>query len=292
MPAPEFDAPGLLHVVATPIGNRGDLSPRATTVLSEADLVAAEDTRHTGRLLEAFGIRSRLVSLHEHNEAERVPELIGRLRGGASIALVSDAGTPGISDPGYRLVVAAHEAGCRVSPIPGPSAVVAALAAAGQPTDRHAFEGFLPARAAARRERLKALAHEPRTLVFYESARRIEATLADSAAAFGSERPATLARELTKAHETIRRDTLAGLAAWVADDPDQRRGEIVLVVAGAGAEAATPAAVSLEAALDALLPELPPTRAAAVAARLTGVRRRDAYRAALARGNAGDDPGS
>lgn len=273
---------GILYIVATPIGNLADLSERARTVLGAADVIAAEDTRHTGRLLATFDGRSELVSLHEHNEQARIPALIGRLQAGASIALVSDAGTPGVSDPGYRFVVAAHEADCRVVPIPGPSAVIAALSAAGQPTDRFVFEGFLPARASARRERLKTLVTDGRTLVLYESAHRIRAALADLAAAFGPERPATLARELTKAYETVHRATLGDLAAWVEADPNQCRGEIVLVVAGASEAPSGSAGITLAAALDALLPELPPARAAAVAARLTGVKRRDAYQAALA----------
>ncbi|MEF8834473.1 MAG: 16S rRNA (cytidine(1402)-2'-O)-methyltransferase [Halofilum sp. (in: g-proteobacteria)] len=285
--SPAESAAGFLYIVATPIGNLADLSDRARTVLATADLVAAEDTRHTGRLLASFDGGAELVSLHEHNEQERIPALIRRLEAGASIALVSDAGTPGVSDPGYRFVVAAHEAGCRVVPIPGASAAIAALSAAGQPTDRFVFEGFLPARANARRERLKTLATEVRTLVLYESSHRISAALADLAAAFGSQRPATLARELTKAYETVHRATLGELATWVDADANQRRGEIVLVVAGASAAPAGSAGITLSDALDVLLPELPPTRAAAVAARLTGTKRRDAYHAALAHGSRG-----
>ena len=287
--SPAESACGCLYVVATPIGNLADLSERARTVLATADAVAAEDTRYTGRLLATFDCRAELVSLHEHNEQARVPVLVGRLQAGESVALVSDAGTPGVSDPGYRLVVAAHEAGCRVVPIPGASAAVAALSAAGQPTDRFVFEGFLPARAKARRERLKALATEARTLVLYESSHRIVAALADLAAGFGPQRPATLARELTKAFETVRRATLGELAAWVDADPNQRRGEIVLVIGGASEAPASGAGITLAGALDALLPELPPARAAAVAARLTGARRRDAYQAALAHRSADPD---
>ena len=283
--SPSESVSGLLYVVATPIGNMADLSERARTVIADVDIVAAEDTRHTGRLLATFDVRAELVSLHEHNEQARVPRLVERLQAGASIALVSDAGTPGVSDPGYRLVVAAHEARCRVVPIPGASAAIAALSAAGQPTDRFVFEGFLPARANARRERLKTLATEMRTLVLYESSHRIGAALTDLAAVFGSRRPATLARELTKAYETVHRATLGELVTWVEADPNQRRGEIVLVVAGASAAAAGSTGITLTAALDALLPELPPARAAAVAARLTGTKRRDAYRAALAHGS-------
>ncbi|WP_070987592.1 16S rRNA (cytidine(1402)-2'-O)-methyltransferase [Halofilum ochraceum] len=286
---PSESTHGILYVVATPIGNLADLSERARTLLATADVIAAEDTRHTGRLLATFDSRAELVSLHEHNEQARVPSLVARLQAGASIALVSDAGTPGVSDPGYRFVVAAHEADCRVVPIPGASAVIAALSAAGQPTDRFVFEGFLPSRASARRERLKTLAREERTLVLYESSHRIGAALADLSAVFGAQRPATLARELTKAYETVYRATLGDLAAWVDADPNQRRGEIALVVAGASEAPAGSAGITLADALDALLPELPPARAAAVAARLTGIKRRDAYRAALAHQSGGDE---
>ncbi len=280
--------PSTLYVVATPIGHRGDISARATGVLAAVDAVAAEDTRHTRRLLSMLGLEAALTSLHEHNERERVPVLVERLRRGEAIALVSDAGTPGISDPGYPLVVAAHAAGMRVVPIPGPCALVAALAASGQPTDRFVFEGFLPARARARQQRLQALATEPRTLVFYESGRRIGAALSDLAGAFGGARPATLARELTKVHETIRCATLDALAQWVASDADQSRGEIVLVVSGAPESATAASDARLREVLDALLPELSPSRAAAVAARLTGANRRAAYRAALDRAGSAD----
>lgn len=277
--------PSTLYVVATPIGHRDDISRRAVGVLAAVDAIAAEDTRHTRRLLGMLylPLEAPLISLHEHNERERVPALIERLRGGEALALVSDAGTPGISDPGYPLVVAAHAAGIRVVPIPGPTALVAALAASGQPTDRFVFEGFLPARARARQQRLQALATEARTLVLYESGHRIEAALRDLAQAFGGERAATLARELTKVHETMRCATLDALADWVASDTNQSRGEIVLVVAGASDSASAASDARLREVLDALLPELAPSRAASVAARLTGISRRAAYRAALDR---------
>jgi 16S rRNA (cytidine1402-2'-O)-methyltransferase len=271
--------PGALYVVATPIGNMDDLSDRARAVLAGVDVIAAEDTRHTGRLLQRLGIERTLVSLHEHNERERVPQLIERLRGDESVALVSDAGTPTISDPGFPLVSAAHDEGLRVIPIPGASAILAALAASGQATDRFVFEGFLPSKSQARRNALKALASEPRTLVFYESSHRIGGTLADLEQAFGADRSATLCRELTKSFETVRRAPLSELAAWVRDDADQRRGEIVLVVAGAPETTAGNA--DLDRVLEALLAELPPTRAAAIAARLTGVPRREAYARAM-----------
>ncbi len=275
--------PGCLYVVATPIGHRDDISARARRVLAEAAVVAAEDTRHTGHLLKDLGVTTELVSLHEHNERQRVPALIERLAGGASVALVSDAGTPGISDPGYPLVVAAHEAAIPVRTVPGPSAATAALSVAGQPTDRFLFEGFLPAKASARRTRLQGLAQETRTLILFEAGHRIEATLADLVRLFGGDRPATLARELTKAYETVARRDLAGLAELVGAALEQRRGEAVLVIAGAPLERAPARAPSVEEALDALLAELAPARAAAVAARLTGCRRRYAYDLALRR---------
>lgn len=272
---------GRLYVVATPIGHLGDLSDRARTILAAVDLIAAEDTRHTGRLLAACGIATPCCSLHEHNEARRAEALVARLLGGATIALVSDAGTPLVSDPGYRLIRAAVAAGVTVSPVPGPSAVLAALSVAGLATDRFVFEGFLPSRRAARRERLQALATEPRTLVFLESCHRLQPALADLADVFGAERGAVLARELTKRHETILRLPLAELCAVVQADPDQRRGECTLVVEGAPA-AAPASAIDEDRLLRALLAELPPARAAAVAARVTGGVRRDWYRRALA----------
>ncbi len=193
---------GRLDIVATPIGNLSDLSPRAQEVLAAADVIAAEDTRHTRALLQAIGVSRPLVSLHAHNEPSRVPELLARLAAGESVALVSDAGTPLLSDPGYGLVKEAACAGYEVRAVPGPSAITAALAVAGLPTDRFCFEGFLPPRASERRARLAELASEPRTLVFFEAPHRIEECLADLAAAFGAERRAAVARELTKAHET------------------------------------------------------------------------------------------
>lgn len=217
-------APGTLYVVATPIGNLGDLSPRGRQVLAEVDVIAAEDTRHAGHLLTGLGIRTRLVSLHEQNEAARSSELVDLLREGRSVALVSDAGTPLISDPGYRLLAAARAAGLPVSPIPGPCAAIAALSVAGLPTDRFHFEGFLPAKGSARRTRLAALADRTESLVFYESVHRITETLADAVTVLGADRPAALGRELTKLHETLLRGTLAEIAVAVAGDPASRRG--------------------------------------------------------------------
>ena len=265
-----------LHVVATPIGNLGDLSPRAQQVLREVAAVCAEDTRRSGQLLAHFGIGTPLLALHEHNEQQLAERLVARLLAGESLALVSDAGTPLVSDPGYRLVRAAREAGIRVSPVPGPSALVAALSVAGLPSDRFAFEGFLPAKASARRERLAALAGEPRTLVFYESSHRIEESLADLRAAFGDDRPAVLARELTKLFETVLDGTLADLHARVAADADQRKGEFVLVVQGVGEDVDAKLAEGRR--VHAVLArQLPPSTAAKLAAEITGAPRKALY---------------
>jgi 16S rRNA (cytidine1402-2'-O)-methyltransferase len=277
-------APGTLFVVATPIGNRGDLTDRARETLAGVDLIAAEDTRHTGQLLAQLGIRTPLLALHEHNEAARALELTARLVAGARIALVSDAGTPLISDPGYRLVAAAAAAGVTVVPIPGACAAVAALSAAGLPTDRFVFEGFLPPRAAARRAQLAALATEARTLVFYEAPHRVAVTLADLATAFGGERSAVLARELTKLHETVYRGTLADLVERAATDPNVERGEAVLVVAGAAASAPAEAAdlERLDRLLGGLLAGLPLSQAVDLAVEFSGERRNRVYERALA----------
>jgi 16S rRNA (cytidine1402-2'-O)-methyltransferase len=269
---------GTLQVVATPIGNLADLSPRAQQALREADVIAAEDTRRTQQLLHALGIARPLVSLYEHNEVQRIPELLGRLAGGQTVALVSDAGTPLLSDPGYELTRAAAAAGVRIVAIPGASALTTALAAAALPTQRFCFEGFLSARAPERRAQLAALAHETRTLVFFEAPHRIRATLTDMAAEFGAGRAAVVARELTKLHEQIYRGTLAGLATQAAQEENFARGELTLVVAGATPAppgAADPA--QLRRTVELLLKELPPGRAAALAAQLTGATRAEAY---------------
>ena len=268
---------GRLQVVATPIGNMGDISARARHALESAAAIAAEDTRHTGALLQALGIARPLLSLHAHNETQRVPEILARLAAGETIALVSDAGTPLLSDPGYELVRAAAAAGVDVEAIPGPSAITTALAVAGLPVSRFCFEGFLPARERERRAHLSALADEPRTLIFFEAPHRIATTLADLAAALGNDRPAVIARELTKVHETIYRGTLAELAQRAATEDNFQRGEITIVVAGA-----IPAATGIDTALlrravDLLSKELSPSRAAAVAAQLTGATRAEAY---------------
>jgi 16S rRNA (cytidine1402-2'-O)-methyltransferase len=287
-------APGRLLVVATPIGNLADLSPRAREALAGAAVVAAEDTRHTRSLLQTVGVGTPLVSLHGHNESQRVPELLARLAQGEDVALVSDAGTPLLSDPGFELVRRAAQAGIAVQAIPGPSAITAALAVAGLPTHRFCFEGFLPARAPERRAALARLAHEARTLVFFEAPHRIQAALADLAAEFGAERQAVVARELTKVHETLYRGTLGELAARAGREENFARGEITLVVHGAAAETASVDGPELRRTMEILLKELPPGRAAAAAAQLTGASRAAAYAlatrgGAAARGQAGAD---
>jgi len=268
--------PGTLFVVATPIGNLGDLAPRALETLRTVAAVCAEDTRRTRQLLGHFGLDRPLLALHEHNEAQLADSLVARLLAGDSLALVSDAGTPLVSDPGFRLVRAARAAGVRVSPLPGPCAFVAALSVAGLPSNRFVFEGFLPAKASARRERLAQLAAETRTLVFYESAHRIEDALADLAGTFGDARPAVLARELTKLFETVLDGTLAELRARVSADADQRKGEFVLLVQGASEEG--DARVAEGKRLYAKLVEhLPPSTAAKLAAELSGAPRKALY---------------
>jgi 16S rRNA (cytidine1402-2'-O)-methyltransferase len=275
--------PGTLVLVATPIGNLGDLSPRAREVLRDVDLLLAEDTRHTAQLLRACGVQrtpGSIESLHEHNERERIPRVIARLRDGATVALASDAGTPLMSDPGAALVSAAAAAGIEVVAVPGPCAAIAALAVAALPAARFAFEGFLPARAAARREALRALAAETRTLVFYEAPHRLAEALHDLAAAFGPDRPAAVARELTKRFETVYRGTLGTLAQQAATDADMTRGEIVLVVQGAAGDTSADD-VEAERVLQVLLEEMPVSQAARIAAQITGRARKDLYERAL-----------
>ncbi len=270
------DGAGTLYVVATPIGNLEDISARALRILAQVDLIAAEDTRGTRVLLERYGIGTPMQAVHEHNEAAVCTQLVQRMRAGASIALVSDAGTPLVSDPGFRLVAAAREAGVPVLAVPGPCAAIAALSVAGMPTDRFCFEGFLPAKAAARRTRLQALVAEPRTLVFYESAHRITECVDDLVAVLGAGRPAVLARELTKRFETTLGGTLGEIAAALAGDADQRRGEFVLVVGG-NPDPQAAALAHGRRLYAALARELPPARAAKLAAELSGAPRRALY---------------
>jgi len=268
-------APGTLWIVATPLGNLDDLSPRARGVLAEADVIAAEDTRVSKKLQPPRDMPPRWVALHEHNETRVVEELIDLLADGRDVALVSDAGTPLISDPGYRLVDRAHAAGIRVSPVPGPCAAIAALSAAGLPSDRFCFEGFLPAKAGQRRKRLESLSNERATLIFYAPARDLQPVIADAAAVLGP-RLAAVGRELTKRFETVRRGRLDDLAAWVQGDPDQQRGEAVLLIQGTADESSSR---DLDTPLLAreLAAELPPARAARILAKVAGMDRREAF---------------
>jgi 16S rRNA (cytidine1402-2'-O)-methyltransferase len=273
---------GSLYVVATPIGNLDDISARALNILRSVALIAAEDTRHSARLMQHFGISTPLAACHEHNERDQGGRFLARLQAGEDVALISDAGTPLISDPGYHLVRQARAAGITVVPVPGACALIAALSAAGLPSDRFIFEGFLPAKAAGRRARLEQVKEEPRTLIFYEAPHRILECLQDMQAVFGDERPALLARELTKTFETLKGMPLAELAAWVAADSNQQRGECVVLVAGwqapEGEEAVSAEAMRV---LNLLLAEMPLKRAAALAAEITGVRKNLLYQVAL-----------
>lgn len=279
--APAPDTAGTLYVVATPIGNLDDLSVRARDTLAAVDLIAAEDTRHTRRLLTHFGLKKPLFALHEHNEEQAVPTLVERLVAGESVALVSDAGTPLVSDPGFRLVRAAGAAGLTVSPVPGPCAAIAALSAAGLPTDSFVFLGFPPARAEARRRLLESLRAEPRTLVWYESVHRCGDLLADLADVLGPDRPVVLGREITKLHETFHRGSAAELAGAWRDGAITPRGEFVVCVGGAE-PAADEDEAEADRVLSVLLEELPVKSAASLAARLTGAPRNRLYRRALA----------
>jgi len=282
---------GRLLVIATPIGNLADLSERARTALAQADVIAAEDTRHTGSLLKALGLSRPLISLHTHNESQRAAALLARLARGETVALVSDAGMPLLSDPGFALVRLAVRAGVAVSVIPGPSAITAALAVAALPAERFCFEGFLPARERERRARLAALAQEPRTLVFFEAPHRIATALADMAALLGAEREAVVARELTKAHETIYRGTLRELARRAECEENFARGEITLVVHGAAANESKVNEALLRRAVELLSNELPPGKVAAIAAQLSGATRAAAYALATRGGAGADTPG-
>jgi 16S rRNA (cytidine1402-2'-O)-methyltransferase len=278
---------GTLYVVATPIGNRGDLSPRAREILSSVALIAAEDTRHTGQLLHGFGIETPMRALHEHNETDQVDGLLAQLLRGDSIAIVSDAGTPLISDPGFNLVRAATERHVVISPVPGACAAIAALSAAGLPSDRFVFEGFLPTKSEARKARLQLLASDTRTLVCYEAPHRIAAMIENAAGILGNERRACIARELTKLHETLYHGSLAELAVLVSEDSNIARGELVVIIAGATEIAAISNVEALR-VMNILADELPIAQAAKLAARLTGASRRDLYDMALRQRGADD----
>jgi 16S rRNA (cytidine1402-2'-O)-methyltransferase len=274
---------GILYVVATPIGNLQDMSARAVATLKQVSRIAAEDTRHSRKLLAHYGVTTPLLALHEHNEAALGKALLAQLHSGADLALISDAGTPLISDPGFRLVRAVRADGIRVVPVPGPSAGIAALSASGLPTDRFVFEGFLPARQAARRRRLQAVRDETRTLVFYESSHRIRECLADMVELLGPEREAVVARELTKTFETIRGGALAALREWLHADDNHRKGEFVVLVHGLPERGQREGvAAESERVLAVLCAELPLRQAAALAAKITGLPRNRLYAQALA----------
>lgn len=280
---------GTLFVVATPIGNRDDLSLRARKVLDEVDLIAAEDTRHTGRLLSHFDIKTRQIALHEHNEESRVSGLIGKLKEGQSIALVSDAGTPLVSDPGYRLLRAAQQHEIQVSPVPGASAVIAALSVAGLPTDRFCFEGFLPAKKSARQRRLRALARETRTIVCFESVHRIGECLADLIDVFGPDRQAFIGRELTKMHEQCVSATLVELKRMNDDGRIVNKGEFVLAVEGNQDAATSSVSVDLNQLVREVSLVMPGSQAVDVVSSLTGRGRNEIYRLMLSQRGAGDE---
>ncbi|CCG88588.1 16S rRNA (cytidine(1402)-2'-O)-methyltransferase [Erwinia piriflorinigrans] len=269
-----------LYIVPTPIGNLGDITQRALTVLASVDLIAAEDTRHTGLLLQHFAINARLFALHDHNEQQKAEVLLTRLREGQSIALVSDAGTPLINDPGYHLVRLCREAGIRVVPLPGACAAITALSAAGLPSDRFCYEGFLPAKSKGRCDTLKALEQEPRTLIFYESTHRLLDSLQDMVKVLGPERYVVLAREITKTWESIFGAPVGELLAWVQEDENRRKGEMVLMVEGYHAEeqALPPEALRTLALLQS---ELPLKKAAQLTAEIHGVKKNALYKYAL-----------
>ena len=274
---------GTLFVVATPIGNRADITERAIHVLSDVDLIAAEDTRHSKSLLQFLNIATPLVAYHEHNEEVKTPQLIEKILRGQSIALISDAGTPLISDPGYRLVKAAHEAGIKVSPLPGACAAIAALSVSGLPTDRYRFEGFPPAKSLARQAYFEGLIKESATLIFYESCHRIRASLADMVAIFGDQRIAVLAREITKAFETIRKAPLSELLVLVSEDENQRKGEFVLIIQGAEVDDAESSVVQVDVdrLLEILVNELPVKQASELVAKITGFKKNQIYKKSL-----------
>ena len=271
-----------LYVVATPIGNLQDMSPRAVETLQKVDVIAAEDTRHSAPLMAHFGITTPMIAVHDHNERQRAESVIQRLAEGQSIALISDAGTPLISDPGYHLVTAVRAAGFNVVPVVGPCALIGALSVAGVATDRFTFMGFLPAKSSHRCQALQAIAESEHTHVFYESPHRIVDSIADMAAVFGVERQLTVARELTKTYETVFGGSIEEVQAWMQADANQQRGEFVLVVAG---KPASTDEISMDADTDkllsVLLSELPIKKAAALAAQLTPHKKKALYDRAL-----------
>ncbi|MBK8186958.1 MAG: 16S rRNA (cytidine(1402)-2'-O)-methyltransferase [Cellvibrio sp.] len=276
---------GVLYVVATPIGNLGDMVPRAVETLQTVKLIAAEDTRHSAHLLNHFGIKTPCIAYHDHSDDNRIEQILARLQAGDSVALISDAGTPLVSDPGYKLVKTVRAEGIRVIPIPGASALIAALSASGLASDRFAFEGFLPAKQQARLTQLQTLEQEIRTLIFYEAPHRILETLQDMQTVFGANRQAVVAREITKTFETIHGDQLQNLVSWVAADTNQQRGEIVLIVEGSSKTASTEIDAEQIRIMKVLLEELPVKQAAAIGAKITGLKKNFLYQWALENSN-------
>jgi len=273
-------APSTLYIVATPIGNLGDISQRAIDILSSVDVIACEDTRHTGKLLSAFSIKNKTLSLHDHNERQRQDQIATMLQEGKSIALVSDAGTPLISDPGFHLVRHCRSLGLKVSPIPGACAAISALSVAGLPTDRFSFEGFLPSKSGARKATLNSLINEPRTMVFYDAPRRAIDTVEDIVSTLGGDRYLVIARELTKTFETIHSDTAENFLAWLKQDTNQLKGEMVLIIEGYKALENEISAEVIN-TLKLLLAEMKPKKACAITAEIYGVKKNALYDIAL-----------
>lgn len=277
------DLTGILYIVATPIGNLQDITQRALDTFAQVDLIAAEDTRHSGLLLSHYGIKKPFFALHDHNEQEKAHILVEKLKQGSRIALISDAGTPLISDPGFHLVRQCREAGIRVVPLPGACAAITALCASGIASDRFCFEGFLPAKSKARKDKLENIAEEDRTLIFYESTHRILDTLEDMQSVLGEERYIVLAREITKTWETITGNTIKNLREWLLEDPNRTKGEMVLIVEGKpksdNNEEISPQAVK---ALELIAQELPLKKAAAIVAELYGYKKNALYQFGLA----------
>jgi 16S rRNA (cytidine1402-2'-O)-methyltransferase len=273
-------SPSTLYIVATPIGNLGDISQRAIDILTQVDIIACEDTRHTGKLLSAFSIKNKTMSMHDHNERQRQDQIAAMLQEGKSIALVSDAGTPLISDPGFHLVRHCRSLGLTVSPIPGACAAISALSVAGLPTDRFSFEGFLPSKSGARQSTLLALENEPRTMVFYDAPRRAIDTIKDIVTTLGGDRYVVIARELTKTFETVHSDSAQNLLEWLEKDPNQLKGEMVLIIEGHKVDAN---AISAEAVktLKLLLTEMKPKKACAITAEIHGIKKNALYEIAL-----------
>lgn len=277
------DLTGILYIVATPIGNLQDITQRALDTFAQVDLIAAEDTRHSGLLLSHYGIKKPFFALHDHNEQEKAHILVEKLKQGSNIALISDAGTPLISDPGFHLVRQCREAGIRVVPLPGACAAITALCASGMASDRFCFEGFLPAKSKARKDKLENIAEEDRTLIFYESTHRILDTLEDMQSVLGEERYIVLAREITKTWETITGNTIKNLREWLLEDPNRTKGEMVLIVEGKpksdNNDEISPQAVK---ALELIAEELPLKKAAAIVAELYGYKKNALYQFGLA----------